>query len=46
MLPVEVRIYPTYKVVSDLQMPRHLCRADPAVDRIREPARCCSGNSS
>ena len=33
MLPVEVRIYPTYKVVADLQHARHLCRADPAADR-------------
>jgi len=31
MLPVEVRIYPTYKVVSDLQMLDTICRADPAV---------------
>ena len=27
MLPVEVRIYPTYKIVADLQHARHLCRA-------------------
>ena len=34
MLPVEVRIYPTYKVVADLQHARHLCRPDPAADRL------------
>ena len=28
MLPVEVRIYPTYKVVADLQPARHLRRPD------------------
>ena len=40
MLPVEVRIYPTYKVVADLRHARHLCRPDPAADRIghRHPA--------
>ncbi len=34
MLPVEVRIYPTYKVVADLAPARHLHRPDPATDRI------------
>ena len=34
MLPVEVRILPTYKVMVDLGSDRHLCRPDPAADRL------------
>ena len=34
MLPVEVRILPTYKVVADLRHDQHLRRADAAADRL------------
>ncbi len=34
MLPVEVRIIPTYKIAADLRLDRHLCRAGPAADRL------------
>ena len=34
MLPVEVRIFPTYKVVADLGLHQHLCRAHAAADRV------------
>ena len=34
MLPVEVRILPTYQVVSDLGHARHVCRPHHAVDRL------------
>ena len=34
MLPVEVRIFPTYKITSDLHMLGFLCRPDPAADRV------------
>ena len=40
MLPVEVRIIPTYKIAADLSLIDTLCRADPAADRLgdRDPA--------
>ena len=34
MLPVEVRIMPTYKVVADLGLLEQLRRPDPAADRL------------
>ena len=46
MLPVEVRIYPTYKVVADLRLLDTLYRTDPAADRVGDRRHCCSGSSS
>ena len=34
MLPVEVRIYPTYKITSDLHMLDSYAGPDPAADRV------------
>jgi len=45
MLPVEVRIYPTYTRSPRSQSARYLCGPDAAADRIGD-RRCCSGNSS
>ena len=45
MLPVEVRIYPTYKIVadSDCSTPMPDC---PAADRLGDRRRYCSASSS
>ena len=46
MLPVEVRIIPTYSVMSDFEPDQHLPRADGAADRVAPPPRCCSARPS
>ena len=46
MLPVEVRIYPTYKIVADLGLLDTYAGLIAAADRVGHRRRCCSGSSS
>ena len=46
MLPVEVRIYPTYKIAADLNLLDTYSGLDAAADRLGHRARCCSASSS